>query len=157
MLKIVDRFYRAKEEVADFAKMDAFEEQALRMLLEDTYSIVITDLRMPRLDGMELIREVQSRRMPVTIIVTTGHGSIVWTFDATGYDSSETKPVAGTVFAAPSFTVTIPPGTNSGQKLRLRGKGLPNPSGSPGDLYAEVRIVSPKKLSAASLRIACER
>jgi hypothetical protein len=33
MLKIVDRFYRQKEEVAEFAKMDSFEEQALRMLL----------------------------------------------------------------------------------------------------------------------------
>jgi hypothetical protein len=33
MLKIVDQFYREKEEMAEFAKMDAFEEQALRMLL----------------------------------------------------------------------------------------------------------------------------
>jgi curved DNA-binding protein len=47
------------------------------------------------------------------------------------------------------IVVTVPPGTSSGQKLRLRGKGMPNPSGSPGDLYAEVRIVSPKKLSTA--------
>lgn len=47
------------------------------------------------------------------------------------------------------IVVTVPPGTSSGQKLRLRGKGMPNPSGSPGDLYAEVRIVTPKKLTAA--------
>src|SRR5712692_3757633 len=33
MLKIVDQFYRAKEEMAEFADMDSFEEQALRMLL----------------------------------------------------------------------------------------------------------------------------
>lgn len=51
-------------------------EQALRLLNEHNYSIVITDLRMPRCDGMELIREVQTRRLPVTVIVTTGHGSI---------------------------------------------------------------------------------
>jgi DNA-binding NtrC family response regulator len=50
--------------------------KALQDLGEHNYSIVITDLRMPRLDGMELIREVQQRRLPVTIIVTTGHGSI---------------------------------------------------------------------------------
>jgi DNA-binding NtrC family response regulator len=50
--------------------------KALQDLSEHNYSIVITDLRMPRLDGMELIREVQQRRLPVTIIVTTGHGSI---------------------------------------------------------------------------------
>jgi DNA-binding NtrC family response regulator len=50
--------------------------KALQDLAEHNYSIVVTDLRMPRLDGMELIREVQQRRLPVTIIVTTGHGSI---------------------------------------------------------------------------------
>src|SRR5215831_18518141 len=51
-------------------------QKALQDLAEHNYSIVITDLRMPRLDGMELIREVQQRRLPVTVIVTTGHGSI---------------------------------------------------------------------------------
>src|SRR5260370_16299765 len=50
--------------------------KALQELAEHNYSIVITDLRMPRLDGMELIPQVQHRRLPVTIIVTTGHGSI---------------------------------------------------------------------------------
>jgi DNA-binding NtrC family response regulator len=50
--------------------------EALQFLSEKTYSIVITDLRMPRLDGMELIKEVQKQRLPVTLIVTTGHASI---------------------------------------------------------------------------------
>src|SRR5581483_5305556 len=50
--------------------------EALRLLGERNYSIVITDLRMPRCDGMDLIREVQRRRLPATVIVTTGHGSI---------------------------------------------------------------------------------
>ena len=51
-------------------------DQALALLLERPYSIMITDLRMPKLDGMKLIEEIQSRRLPVTVIVTTGHGSI---------------------------------------------------------------------------------
>jgi DNA-binding NtrC family response regulator len=51
-------------------------KQALQQLFEHNYSVVITDLRMPRLDGMQLIKEVQQRRLPVTVIVTTGHGSI---------------------------------------------------------------------------------
>src|SRR5262249_37196724 len=49
---------------------------ALHELAELPYSIVITDLRMPHLDGMELIQEVKNRQLPVTVIVTTGHGSI---------------------------------------------------------------------------------
>jgi hypothetical protein len=34
MVKIVDQAFREKEEIAEFTKMDAFEEQALRMLLD---------------------------------------------------------------------------------------------------------------------------
>jgi DNA-binding NtrC family response regulator len=49
---------------------------ALKALLEHNYSIVLTDLRMPRLDGMHLIEEVQKQRLPVTVIVTTGHGGV---------------------------------------------------------------------------------
>jgi DNA-binding NtrC family response regulator len=49
---------------------------ALELMAAQNYSIVITDLRMPRMDGMQLIREVQERRLPVTVIVTTGHGVI---------------------------------------------------------------------------------
>jgi DNA-binding NtrC family response regulator len=51
-------------------------QAALRRLQEQSWSVVLTDLRMPRLDGMELIHEVQQRDLPVTNIVTTGHGNI---------------------------------------------------------------------------------
>lgn len=50
---------------------------------------------------------------------------------------------------AEDVSLTVPPGTSSGQKLRLRGKGIPNSSGQSGDLYAELRIVTPKKLTVA--------
>ena len=42
--------------------------------------------------------------------------------------------------------VTIPPGTSSGIKLRLRGKGIPRPNGTRGDLYAVTQIVLPKPI-----------
>jgi curved DNA-binding protein len=41
----------------------------------------------------------------------------------------------------------VPPGSSSGRRLRLRGQGMPNPSGQPGDLYAELRIALPRRLS----------
>lgn len=43
----------------------------------------------------------------------------------------------------------IPPGTSSGQRLRLTGHGLPNPHGTRGDLHAIVRIITPPVLSDA--------
>ena len=43
--------------------------------------------------------------------------------------------------------VKVPAGSSGGQRLRLRGRGMPNPRGQPGDLYAEVRIMVPPRLS----------
>lgn len=43
--------------------------------------------------------------------------------------------------------VTVPPGSSSGRRLRLRGEGMPNPRGPKGDLYAEIRIMVPPKLT----------
>jgi curved DNA-binding protein len=42
-------------------------------------------------------------------------------------------------------TLSVPAGTDSGTRLRVRGKGIPNPSGgAPGDLYATVQIRVPR-------------
>jgi curved DNA-binding protein len=43
--------------------------------------------------------------------------------------------------------VTVPPGSSSGRRLRLRGEGLPTEGGGKGDLYAVVSIKVPKKLT----------
>ena len=48
---------------------------------------------------------------------------------------------------AGAVTLKLPAGTQNGQKLRLRGKGMPNPRGAPGDLYALISIVVPKEPS----------
>ncbi len=49
----------------------------------------------------------------------------------------------------PAGTVELkmPPGASSGQKLRVKDKGLCNGRGSHGDFYAVVQIVAPKDLS----------
>ncbi|HSK60566.1 MAG TPA: J domain-containing protein [Actinomycetospora sp.] len=41
--------------------------------------------------------------------------------------------------------VTVPGGSSTGRRLRLRGEGMPNPRGVPGDLYAEVKIMVPPR------------
>jgi curved DNA-binding protein len=40
----------------------------------------------------------------------------------------------------------LPPGTQGGQRFRLRGRGLPGVSGQRGDLYVVAQIAVPKKL-----------
>lgn len=46
-----------------------------------------------------------------------------------------------------TVTMTIPPGTSSGAKLRLKGKGMPRRAGDAADLFARVMIDVPKTLT----------
>lgn len=46
------------------------------------------------------------------------------------------------------INLTVPAGTQSGQTLRVRGKGMPVASGRYGDLLVTVRILVPKHLSS---------
>jgi curved DNA-binding protein len=50
-------------------------------------------------------------------------------------------------------SVTVPAGTSSGRRLRLRGRGMPNARGKPGDFYATAKIAVPKKLTAEERRL----
>ena len=49
---------------------------ALEQLAEGTYDVVLTDLRMPTLDGMELLQAVQRSSPQTQVIVMTAYGTI---------------------------------------------------------------------------------
>ena len=53
--------------------------------------------------------------------------------------------------------LTVPPGTPSGAKLRLRGKGIKPASGTPGDLFAVIKIVTPKPATLSAAEVATLR
>ena len=48
-----------------------------------------------------------------------------------------------------TVALSVPPGTSSGAKLRVKGHGVVPKNGPPGDLLAEIQIVLPKQLSDA--------
>ncbi|MBK9070657.1 MAG: J domain-containing protein [Myxococcales bacterium] len=50
-------------------------------------------------------------------------------------------------------TVKIPPGTSSGKKLRLRGKGMADARGQTGDHYVTIHIDVPAKLDEEGNRL----
>lgn len=53
-------------------------------------------------------------------------------------------------------TLTIPPGTLSGKRFRLRGKGLPQKNSDNGDIIAEIVIQVPQSLSDEEKRLFTE-
>ncbi len=50
--------------------------EALNHLSQRDYGLVISDLRMPHMDGHELVRRVQTLRAGTPVIVVTAHGTI---------------------------------------------------------------------------------
>lgn len=55
-----------------------------------------------------------------------------------------------------TITLTIPPGTSSGKRIRAKGQGIHAKEGGQGDLYAEVMIVVPKKLNSKTTELVKE-
>jgi curved DNA-binding protein len=41
--------------------------------------------------------------------------------------------------------IDLPAGSSTGRRLRVPGRGMPHPGGTPGDLYAEVKIMIPER------------
>jgi curved DNA-binding protein len=61
------------------------------------------------------------------------------------------EAVLGTQLAVPTLdgqvNIKIPPGTQNGQKLRVRGRGLPQRSGPNGDLIVVARVEVPDQIT----------
>ncbi len=49
---------------------------ALEWLVEGQFSLVLVDLHLPGVDGIEVIREIRERGLPITPILMTGEGSV---------------------------------------------------------------------------------
>jgi DNA-binding NtrC family response regulator len=58
------------------AQAAADGRQALALLAEDAYDLLLTDLRMPEMDGMELLAAAKRRYPEVEVIVVTGHAAV---------------------------------------------------------------------------------
>lgn len=60
----------------DVHSATAFDgESALNILKEDEPEVMILDLKMPGIDGIEVLRKVKATRPEVEVIILTGHGS----------------------------------------------------------------------------------
>jgi len=79
-------------------------------------------------------------------------------FTVEGRDLTLTLPIApweaalGDTIKVPtlggSVDMRIPPGARAGQKMRLKGRGLPDPKGNAGDQYIVLKIVVPPATSS---------
>ncbi|MHB1308339.1 MAG: sigma-54-dependent transcriptional regulator [Limisphaerales bacterium] len=105
---------------------------ALQLAQERLYNLVLTDLRMPGLDGMELLRQIRARSPDTLLILMTAYGTVenaVQAMKAGAYDYLA-KPLdmqrfRALVLKALEFQALV--AENHELRLRLRKRSAPNP------------------------------
>jgi curved DNA-binding protein len=75
-------------------------------------------------------------------------GDLYYDLDLAPWESALGAQVAVPLLTG-SLSIKIPPGTQNGQRLRLKGRGLPGPGKESGDLYVVARLQMPKEISEA--------
>ncbi|MEL6822408.1 MAG: response regulator [Calditrichota bacterium] len=78
-----------------FAETASDGQEALNLCKIEPYHIVITDLKMPRLDGISLLREIKANWPDTEVIVITGYATIESAIEAMKIGASDfiLKPV----------------------------------------------------------------
>ena len=80
---IVDDEPRLVESLREYIAAEAIESEAAgdglaakRLLGEETFDSVVTDLRMPALDGLGLLRWIKDEGPPIPVVVISAHGEV---------------------------------------------------------------------------------
>jgi two-component system nitrogen regulation response regulator NtrX len=77
---------RSIREILEFEKYEIEEAedgaQGLEMALKNNYDIVLSDIKMPKLDGIELLQKLIDAKCESALIIMSGHGNIETAVDA---------------------------------------------------------------------------
>lgn len=75
-------------EVFDYDSIRASDgAEALKKLEESEFSMVITDMRMPNMTGLELLQKVKQKYPKLPVVIISGYS-----VDDGRYDNTEVKP-----------------------------------------------------------------
>ncbi|MDR6550138.1 response regulator [Paenibacillus qinlingensis] len=80
-----------------FSEIDTFTDgaSALSHIMASPPDIVMTDIRMPRMDGLELCRNIQQLKLSTKVVVLSGYGDFVYAQKCMSYGVQEylLKPI----------------------------------------------------------------
>ena len=70
-------------------------EEALRVFHEVRPEVLLTDIKMPGMDGIELLKRIKEESPSTEVIMITGHGEMELAIQSLKYDASDfiTKPI----------------------------------------------------------------
>jgi DNA-binding NtrC family response regulator len=118
---VVDDHAPARESVADVLRHVGYEvtgassaSEAIGLLNRQEFQVIITDLQMPGMDGLEFIRQIYQRRLLVQVIMVTAHATIASAVEAMRYGAFDylEKP-----FNATQLEATVDRALERGQLL----------------------------------------
>jgi two-component system response regulator YesN len=89
MLKFLENIIKWNEYGFEIAGAAEDGEQALRMIREVKPDVVITDITMPLLDGLSLVRELKERKTACKIIILTCHENFDYAKEALRLDADD--------------------------------------------------------------------
>jgi len=92
------------EETDHEAVTESDPHRALELFRESPFSLVITDLKMPKMDGMQVLQKVREMDPNVTVVILTAFATIENAVEAIqkgAYDYI-TKPFRRSEFCSPS-------------------------------------------------------
>lgn len=107
--------------------------EALNMLEKKNFDVVLTDIRMPKLDGLGLAREIRERNINADMIILSGYKNFEYARTALEYGVKNyiLKPVDADI-----LTKTL----KSIKKVRdAAANEYPVPSGSENDIVAKIK------------------
>ena len=71
---------RTLKEILEYEKYKIDEAsdgvEGLSMIKKNAYDVVILDIKMPKMDGMEVMEEIKNSGIDVPVIMLSGHGNI---------------------------------------------------------------------------------
>ena len=92
----IRRTLREILEYEDYAVEAASDgEEALSMVHENAYDLVLLDVKMPKRDGMEVLESLSADRPDLPVVMISGHGTVETAVEATklgAYDFIEKPP-----------------------------------------------------------------
>ena len=71
---------KALKEILEYESFEVTEAEdgiaALKLVEKETYDLIFCDVKMPRMDGLEVLNKLKERAVETPVVIITGHGNI---------------------------------------------------------------------------------
>jgi DNA-binding NtrC family response regulator len=86
---VVDDHRQARESMTEVLRAAGYEThgsasafEALKLLDREKFDCIVTDLKMPGMDGIEFITQIEQRRLDAQVVMVTAHASVATAVEA---------------------------------------------------------------------------